>query len=91
MGDDEPRADELRARWADMYKETCEAAVVNKVQSPEVMDLRMECLNERLGGLRALTDVFSEATVRSWKMRSARRTRSRHWIDALTCPYCARS
>ena len=47
--------------WTDMYKETCEAAVVNKVQSPEVMDLRMECLNERLGGFRALTDVFREA------------------------------
>ena len=25
------------------------------------MDLRMACLQERLGGLRALTDVFSEA------------------------------
>jgi tetratricopeptide (TPR) repeat protein len=47
--------------WTDMYKETCEAAVVNQVQSPEVMDLRMDCLNERLGGLRALTDVFSDA------------------------------
>ena len=44
--------------WTNMYKETCEAAVVNKVQSIEVMDLRMECLNERLGGFRALTDVF---------------------------------
>src|SRR5690349_14745421 len=26
------------------------------------MDLRMECLDERLGGIRALTNVFSEAT-----------------------------
>ena len=34
---------------------------MNKVQSPDVMDLRMDCLNERLGGLRALTDVFGEA------------------------------
>jgi serine/threonine protein kinase/tetratricopeptide (TPR) repeat protein len=47
--------------WADMYRETCEATAVNKVQSTEVLDLRMECLNERLGGLRALTNVFSEA------------------------------
>ena len=30
-------------------------------QSAEVLDLRMSCLQERLGGLRALTDVFSEA------------------------------
>jgi eukaryotic-like serine/threonine-protein kinase len=48
--------------WTDMYRETCEATAVHKVQSEEVMDLRMTCLNERLGGLRALTDVFSEAT-----------------------------
>jgi eukaryotic-like serine/threonine-protein kinase len=48
--------------WADMYKETCEATAVHKAQSTDVMDLRMACLNERLGGLRALTDVFSEAT-----------------------------
>ena len=47
--------------WTDMYKETCEATAVNKVQSTEVMDLRMDCLNERLGGLRALTDVFADA------------------------------
>jgi len=44
-----------------MYKEACEAAVVHKAQSTETMDLRMECLNERLGGLRALTDVFASA------------------------------
>ena len=62
--------------WVDMYKETCEAAVVNKVQSPEVMDLRMDCLNERLGGLRALTDVFATQTARSWRMLRARRMRS---------------
>jgi len=48
--------------WVGMYKEACESAVVNKVQSPETMDLRMDCLNERLGGLRALTNVFGEAT-----------------------------
>jgi serine/threonine protein kinase/tetratricopeptide (TPR) repeat protein len=48
--------------WTDMYRETCEATAVHKVQSTEVLDLRMDCLNERLGGLRALTDVFSDAT-----------------------------
>jgi tetratricopeptide (TPR) repeat protein len=47
--------------WTDMYKETCEATAVNRVQSTEVLDLRMDCLNERLGGLRALTDVFASA------------------------------
>jgi eukaryotic-like serine/threonine-protein kinase len=48
--------------WADMYKEACEATEVHKAQSADVLDLRMSCLAERLGGLRALTDVFSEAT-----------------------------
>ncbi len=48
-------------RWADMRKETCEATEVRKEQSAEVLDLRMSCLDERLGGLRALTDVFVEA------------------------------
>jgi eukaryotic-like serine/threonine-protein kinase len=49
-------------RWADMYKETCEATQVRGEQSPEVLDLRMSCLQERLGGLRALTDIFSQAS-----------------------------
>jgi serine/threonine protein kinase/tetratricopeptide (TPR) repeat protein len=48
--------------WADMYKENCEATAVRKEQSEDMRDLRTSCLAERLGGLRALTDVFSEAT-----------------------------
>jgi serine/threonine protein kinase/tetratricopeptide (TPR) repeat protein len=47
--------------WAHMYKESCEATQVRGEQSAEVLDLRMSCLQERLGGLRALTHVFSEA------------------------------
>src|SRR6185312_17175702 len=39
----------------------CEATQVRGEQSAEVLDLRMRCLQERLGGLRALTGVFSEA------------------------------
>jgi serine/threonine protein kinase/tetratricopeptide (TPR) repeat protein len=48
--------------WANMYKENCEATDLRHEQSAEVMDLRMSCLQERLGGIRALTNVFSEAT-----------------------------
>jgi tetratricopeptide (TPR) repeat protein len=48
--------------WADMYKETCQATQVRGEQSAEVLDLRMSCLQERRDGLRALTDVFSQAT-----------------------------
>jgi serine/threonine protein kinase len=48
--------------WVQMHEEACEATNVHHEQSVEVLDLRMACLGERLGGLRALTDVFSEAT-----------------------------
>ncbi len=47
--------------WARQYREACEATQVRGEQSAEVLDLRMRCLQERLGGLRALTNVFSEA------------------------------
>jgi serine/threonine-protein kinase len=48
--------------WAAMYQEACEATQVRGEQSAEVLDLRMSCLQERLGGMRALTDLFAEAT-----------------------------
>ncbi len=48
--------------WADMYKQTCEATQVHHDQSEEVLDLRMSCLQERLNGLHALTNVFATAT-----------------------------
>ena len=48
--------------WANMYKQTCEATQIHHEQSAEVLDLRMSCLNERLNGFRALTDVFADAT-----------------------------
>jgi serine/threonine protein kinase/tetratricopeptide (TPR) repeat protein len=48
--------------WAGMYREACEATHVRGDQSAEVLDLRMSCLQERLGGLRALTEVYSTAS-----------------------------
>jgi serine/threonine-protein kinase len=45
-----------------MYQEACEATQVRGEQSAEVLDLRMSCLQERLGGMRALTDLFTEAS-----------------------------
>jgi eukaryotic-like serine/threonine-protein kinase len=47
--------------WGNMYREACEATQVRGEQSAEVLDLRMSCLQDRLGGLRALTEVFGEA------------------------------
>jgi serine/threonine protein kinase/tetratricopeptide (TPR) repeat protein len=48
--------------WASMYREACEATHVRGEQSAEVLDLRMSCLQERLGGLRALTQVYTAAS-----------------------------
>ena len=48
--------------WAAMHQEACEATQVRGEQSAEVLDLRMSCLQERLGGMRALTDLFAEAS-----------------------------
>jgi tetratricopeptide (TPR) repeat protein len=53
--------DRYAGNWTEMYRQACEATHVRGEQSAEVMDLRMECLQERLGGFRALTDVFAEA------------------------------
>jgi serine/threonine protein kinase len=47
--------------WARQYREACEATQIRGEQSAEVLDLRMTCLQERLGRLRALTDVFTDA------------------------------
>jgi tetratricopeptide (TPR) repeat protein/tRNA A-37 threonylcarbamoyl transferase component Bud32 len=54
--------DDYATRWVGLYKEACEATQVRGEQSEEVLDLRMGCLNERLSGMRALTNVFSTAT-----------------------------
>jgi tRNA A-37 threonylcarbamoyl transferase component Bud32/tetratricopeptide (TPR) repeat protein len=53
--------DQFAGRWTGMYTEACEATHVRGEQSPEVLDLRMACLNERLGNVRALADVFATA------------------------------
>jgi tetratricopeptide (TPR) repeat protein len=54
--------DDYASKWAGLYKDACEATHVRGEQSSEVLDLRMDCLNDRLSGLRALTDVFGSAT-----------------------------
>jgi tetratricopeptide (TPR) repeat protein len=54
--------DDYATRWTGVYTEACEATQIRGEQSGEVLDLRMSCLNDRLGGLKALTDLFTEAT-----------------------------
>ena len=53
--------DDYVARWTRLYKDTCEATHVRGDQSGEVLDLRMDCLGERLGGVRALVQVLTGA------------------------------
>jgi tetratricopeptide (TPR) repeat protein len=47
--------------WSGMYVEACQATHVRGEQSSEVLDLRMSCLDERLSGLRALSQIFTRA------------------------------
>jgi tetratricopeptide (TPR) repeat protein len=44
--------------WVAMRTEACEATRVRGVQSEQLLDLRMECLDERLKDVRALADVL---------------------------------
>ncbi|HEY7370855.1 MAG TPA: tetratricopeptide repeat protein, partial [Polyangia bacterium] len=53
--------DEYTAQWSAMYVGACEATHVRGDQTAEVLGLRMDCLNETLDGVRALTEVLSRA------------------------------
>jgi tetratricopeptide (TPR) repeat protein len=55
--------DRYTAGWLRMYQETCAATHERGDQSVEVLDLRMACLSERLGRVKALTDVFADANA----------------------------
>jgi tetratricopeptide (TPR) repeat protein/tRNA A-37 threonylcarbamoyl transferase component Bud32 len=48
-------------RWTAMRTEACTATRVRAEQSEELLDLRMECLDERLGELRAQVQVLAHA------------------------------
>jgi tetratricopeptide (TPR) repeat protein len=53
--------DRYAAGWLAMYKDTCAATHVHRVQPASVLDLRMACLDDRRTALAALTDVFAHA------------------------------
>ena len=48
-------------QWGTMYRETCEATHVRHEQSPEVLDLRMRCLDDRLDQVRAIADGLASS------------------------------
>ncbi len=51
--------DAYAKRWSAMRKEACEATRVRGEQSDSMFDLRMRCLDRRLAGLRAFTDLLA--------------------------------
>ncbi|HWB77928.1 MAG TPA: serine/threonine-protein kinase, partial [Nannocystaceae bacterium] len=53
--------DERASSWATSHVAICEATAVRGEQSPELLDRRMECLDQRLRELSALLDVLGNA------------------------------
>ena len=53
--------DDYARSWVAMHTDACMATQVRKEQSPELLDLRVECLGERLEELRAQVNVFAHA------------------------------
>jgi len=57
----EPLLDRYATSWLGMYRDACETTQVRGEQSPETLDLRMTCLDERRTTLAALTNVLASA------------------------------
>jgi tetratricopeptide (TPR) repeat protein len=54
--------DRYVTEWNGMHREACEATNIRGEQSSDVLDLRMSCLHDRFSEVRALTNVFSDAS-----------------------------
>jgi tetratricopeptide (TPR) repeat protein len=57
--------DQYASGWLAMHKEACEATRVRGDQSEELLDLRMQCLSERLHELKAATDQLVSADAKA--------------------------
>jgi eukaryotic-like serine/threonine-protein kinase len=55
------RLDGYAQAWTGMHTEACEATAVREEQSPQLLDLRMQCLERRREDLRALTALLQKA------------------------------
>ncbi len=53
--------DDYGARWVSMHTDACVATRVHGTQSPELLDLRMQCLQRRLDDVRAQVELFAAA------------------------------
>lgn len=54
------KLDEYAEDWTSMYERTCRATHVLAEQSTATLDLRMRCLDERLGHMQAVQRLLSE-------------------------------
>lgn len=61
----EAQVDRFAEGWAAQYVQACEATAVQGDQSPELMDLRMACLDRQRRDLDALLAVLSEADAQT--------------------------
>ena len=53
--------DGYSAQWVATHREACEATSVPGEQAPQVLTLRMTCLQQRLDAVAALTELFARA------------------------------
>jgi eukaryotic-like serine/threonine-protein kinase len=82
--------DERTAGWQRMHTEACEATHVRAEQSPELLDLRMACLDDRATDLRAVTDLLVDAN-RAMVKRAFDAIRGLEPLDACTRPAALRA
>jgi tetratricopeptide (TPR) repeat protein/predicted Ser/Thr protein kinase len=55
------RLDDYAKAWTDAHIDACEATHVHAIQSPDVMALRVRCLDEARGALSRAADLFEAA------------------------------
>ena len=53
--------DDYAGTWVAMREDACLATAVRREQSPDLMDLRMACLDRRLSAASAMTQLFARA------------------------------
>jgi len=59
----EQAIDRYSGAWVDMHVDACKATNTRREQSAAVLDLRMQCLDQRLDALRVNIDVLAHADV----------------------------
>lgn len=57
----EAELDRYAERWVDGYRRNCQATQVHELQSQELMDLRVRCLERARSGLQATTHLLAHA------------------------------